>query len=584
MEDIFFCISKNKQPMCKGLSSFSEKDKFFYFTGNCYEDKDVIIQRYGDIYKNEFSDKDDYEGIKKSYRKYGEDCFNNLEGDFAIIICDKKKLKLLAGRDSFGVKSLYYYQDDSITAFSNNALSFFKYLPINKEANPKKHFLYVGSHYRYFDASRNETFFSNIFAVKQGCFISVDDQKMTEKCFWDLTLLDLGKADREEIKNKYVALLSQSIESRLSKSKNPAFMISSGMDSSSVVALASGILGQKVNIFTTVFEEDVEYNEANEIKPVAKKFGKKWNKLIVKPNNLKNDLENILSLSSEPFATITQMLHYYLTAEVKAQGFDSIFGGLGGDEANCGEIEEYLFFFADLRLKNEEPRLKEEIKGWVKNHAHILYPKSYEIADNFLSKYIDFKSPGVNRLDDDRFGRYVNIFNNDFRDKNFNRPVLVHPYGSYLMNKLYQDLYFETIPCVLRAEEFNLGNFNLKGRMPYLDRHVMQYGFSIPVELKYKGGANKAILREAMQGILPKKTTHNFVKKGWNAPFNKWLKTSLKDSIDAILNKPTVRQMEIYNLVLIKKLFHEHVNDKANHMMFFWQFLNYEKWYRIHFG
>lgn len=584
MESIFFCILNTDLPIRGDLRVFREQGRFVYFSKDSYEDKDFIILKFGDIYEAVPLCGDDYKTIIENYKIYGEDCFAKLEGDFAVIIYSKKEKKLIAGRDKFGVKSLYYYHDEKIAAFSSRTLSFFEYLPVKKEANERKHFLYVGSHYRYFDASREETFFANIFSVKQGHFAYLEHGKAAQKCYWDLELLDLSNSSEEDLKAGYISLLSESIKSRLAKSRNPAFMISSGMDSSTVVALSSRILNRKLNIFTTVFEEDVEYNEANEITAAAKKFGEKWNRLAVKGNDIKNDLEKILGLSNEPFATITQMLHYYLTKEVKAQGFDSVFGGLGGDEANCGEIEEYLLFFADLRSEKLEERLKKEIGGWIKNHGHPLYPKSRKVAEDFLGKSIDFKSCGVNYLDEERFSRYVNILNVDFKDRNFNKPVLVYPYDSYLMNKLYQDLFFETIPCVLRAEEFNLNNFGLKGRMPYFDGKVMQYGFSIPVKLKYKNGANKAILREAMQDILPDETVHNFVKKGWNAPFNKWLKAYLKDSIYSILSEPTERQKKVYNLSLIKRLFEEHLADRTNHMMFFWQLLNYEMWYRIHFG
>ncbi len=584
MESIFLCISNADLPVRGDLRVFREQGRLVYFSKNSYEDEDFIILKFGDIYEASPFCEDDYRTITENYRTYSEDCFTRLEGDFAVIIYSKKEKKLIAGRDKFGVKSLYYYRDEKIAAFSNRTISLFEYLPVKKAANERKHFLYVGSHYRYFDASREETFFSDIFSVKQGHFAYLERGKIIQKRYWDMELLDLSDAGKEDLKSGYISLLSESIKNRLAKSENPAFMISSGMDSSTVVALSSRILNRKLNIFTTVFEEDVEYNEANEITTAAKKFGKKWNRLVVKGSGIKDDLGKILKLSNEPLATITQMLHYYLAREVRAQGFDSLFGGLGGDEANCGEIEEYLFFFADLRSEKQEERLKAEIGGWIKNHGHPLYPKSYRIAEDFFSKNIDFKSRGVNYLNEERFGKYVSILSEDFKGRNYNKPVLVYPYGSYLMNKLYQDLFFETIPCVLRAEEFNLNNFNLRGMMPYFDSKVMQYGFSIPVEMKYEDGANKAILREAMQDILPDETVRNFIKKGWNAPFNKWLKAHLKDSIDLILNEPTGRQKKVYNLPLIKRLFGEHLDDKANHMMFFWQFLNYETWYKIHFG
>ncbi|MEW5744457.1 MAG: asparagine synthase-related protein [Nitrospirota bacterium] len=561
-----------------------ERGRYLYLKGNHFEDKQYIVLLNGDLYASEFNGATDIETLIRGYKKCGDDFPHKIEGDFSFILYDKANDEVIAGRDKFGVKSLFYYKDEMMLALSSTTASLFECLPIKKEPNLSKNILYVGSHYRHFDAIREDTFFENIKAIRQAHIIKCKNGNLAEHPYWTIELLNLEGKTQHELGEEYLSLLTESIEKRLSKSNNPAFMVSSGMDSSSIAALSSRLRGERVPIFTTVFQETTEYNEADEVVPVVTKFGKEWHRVSVEPERLIQDLNEILKLANEPFYTVTQMMHYYLTREVKARGFDTLFGGIGGDEANCGEIEEYLFFFADLKYGNNEERLRKEINGWIKNHSHPLYPKSYEIAHDYFVKHINFNQPGVNYLDKERFGKYLGVFRRDFLEAHLCAPILDHPFPSYLLNKLYQDLYYEIIPCVLKAEEFNLKRFKVQGRMPYLDGMVMQYGFSIPVEMKYSAGANKAVLRAAMKGILPDETIENLQKKGWNAPFNEWLKIHLKESIMKLLENPSKRQQAIYNIEDIRALFSEHLRGTANHMMFFWQFLNYETWYGIHFG
>lgn len=546
-----------------------------------YEDDNFIVCFNGDVYSSNINSVKD---LCAMYEANSNNFLKLLDADFSLVLYDKKKDLLFGAVDKFGLKALYYNKNDDYVAFSDRILSFYKYLPIKKEPNSKKNLLYVGSHYRHIDAIEHETFYKDIFAIKHHCCMKLSNNGCEVQSYWDLELIDLSKKTKEELKKEYLSILRESVKRRLAKSKKPAFMVSSGMDSSGVAALASEILGEKVTFFTTVFSEDTEYNEADDIEPLAEKIAKEWHKLSIDSNGIVETILEVLKEADEPFYTVTQLMHYYLSKEVSKLGFDTLFGGLGGDEANCGEIEEYLFYFADLKSRGKEGKLKSDIEGWAQYHGTPIYPKSYEIAHDYFSKYINFEKAGENIFDFERYHRYMNVFNTNFYKANFVMPKLAHPYSSYLRNKLYQDLFSEAIPCVLKAEAFNLSKFNLSARMPYFNEEVMQYGFSIPIEYKYKNGCNKALLREAMKGVLPDETLDNCIKKGWNAPFGDWIKAFLSETVKTIIHNPSERQQEIYNLQKIDQLLTEHLSGNANHMMFFWQFLNYELWYGIHFG
>lgn len=584
MKIIFLCKSKRRIAKLESANLDScvlTNGEIIYYQ-NAVEHDGLIILFSGTIYSigpDEFVE----EYISNEYKKNGPGFLESLDGDFSMIVYDKNNEALYGAVDKFGLKSLFYSKTDEVIVFSNRIKTILSFDIIEKKPNYQKNFLFVGSHYRHIDATFEDTFYSGIHRVKQHSCIVCKSGTLQENSYWDLKLIDLSSKSKNDLKTEYMSLLRNSVSKRLLHSKNPAFMVSSGMDSSGIAALASEILGHKVTMFTTVFNEDTEYNEATEIEPLADKIAKNWHKPVIDPSDVQDIITEIINEADEPFYTVTQLMHYYLSKEVAKLGFDTLFGGLGGDEANCGEIEEYLFYFADLKYRGEEGKLLEDIDGWIKYHGTEQYPKSYSVAQKYYEKHIDFTVGGKNLLDYDRFHKYTAVFNESFYKNNFVLPQLSHPFNSYLRNKLYQDLFSEAIPCVLKAEDYSLCRFGLSARMPYFNHDVMQYGFSIPLKYKYHKGCNKALLREAMEGVLPDQTIKNCIKKGWNAPFGEWIKNFLKDNIKEIINNPTERQKEIYKIVFLRNLLDEHLSGKANHMMFFWQFLNYELWYKSNF-
>ena len=562
-------------------------DRFLGFSQPLQLDGPLHILMTGKLYRYPSLNLDncsDLQVVAHCYREYGKNFPRHLDGDCVIILYDSSNDEFFIVQSRFPTQPIFYYFDGKLFAVANDMVTLCKLLPIDKRPNLYKQLLYVGGHYRHVESCERATFFANIFRLEHASLLHFVNNQVTIDHYWHLDLLRLDHKQPEEIAKEYRQLLEDSIALRLARSASPAFTISSGMDSSSVVALASRLLNKKLPLYTTVFPEATEYNEAEQIIPVAQKFASRWYQVPVDGSRIYDTLMEILPHLDAPFPTITQLLHYYVAEQVSANGHDSLFSGLGGDEANSGEIEEYLFFFADLKALGQEERLEREIGGWKKYHSHPLYPKSREILEQFWQQYIDFSVPGRNWLQAERFWRYMPVFQHWFVDKYLRLPQLAYPYSSYLLNKLYQDLFCETIPGLLYAEAFNARKFSLTMCMPYIDSAVMQYGFSIPVRHKYSDGKSKAPLRMAMAGILPQETLSNFYKKGWNAPFDKWLKRNLLPYLQEILEQPGCRQKEIYDLAYIQKLIDQHRCGSENHMMFFWQFFSYEWWYRAHFG
>ncbi len=403
--------------------------------------------------------------------------------------------------------------------------------------------------------------------------------------YWQINDLSDWTDTKEDLARHYRDLILDSVSRRLRVSKMPAFTLSGGMDSSSVMGAAVNIAGKKQHAFSTVYK-DKTYDESEEIISMLDSCVDRWHKVYIDVPDVVNLIQKMISVHDEPVATATWLSHYLLCEETKKQGFVSLFGGLGGDELNAGEYEHFLFFFADLRVSGNEERLRHEIEMWSRYHDHPLYRKNTDIVDKSLNKIVDLNKHGKCLPDRDRINCYSRAINTDYFDLRVYEPVMDHPFSSYLKNRTYQDMTRETIPCCLRAEDRQTIAFDLDNFLPFLDFRLVEFMFRVPGTLKYVGGVTKYLLREAMKDILPEDTRFRVKKTGWNAPAHKWFSGKGQDALRDIIRSSSFRNRGIYNHTEVERLLDEHEEIvstgamRENHMMFFWQLVNLELWFQ----
>lgn len=499
-------------------------------------------------------------------------------GDASVMAYDPRRQTAVALRDRFGIHPLYYataggriHVGSSIAALRSSGV---RLVP-----DPLKNLLFVASHYRYFEFPERSTFFSDVFCLRPGEFLRVAPGTMEIGRYWDLAPLDLSGYSEDEIGAEFLRRLNRSVEQRLAIVDYPAFTLSSGMDSSTAACLAAKLAGPPV-LVTTGFDVSTEYDESADVAATAKAIGGKWMQLKITAADVLDTFERFSAGADEPCATVTQMLHRIVTERVRDMGHDALFSGLGGDEASCGEIEEYLYYFADLRRLGMDSRIEHDMRGWIEHHATPEYPKGPAVLDAFLKEQIDFAAPGCNLLNAARFRCYFHALSPSIDRDSIPVPQLPNPFGEHLLNKLYQDLFFETVPCVVRAETANARATGLPTLYPYLDADVMLQGFSTPLTMRYRDGITKAVVRKATQGLVPDSARNNATKRGWNAPVDQWLRGRMNQEIEEILSERSIRERGVYDIPTIRGMLAEHVSGQRNHMMFFWQFISYERWHR----
>jgi asparagine synthase (glutamine-hydrolysing) len=401
--------------------------------------------------------------------------------------------------------------------------------------------------------------------------------------YWTLEERGDLPSNEAELAARYRELLADAVRVRLEVAPRPAFTLSGGLDSSSVLSLAVHALGRKQHAYSSTYA-DSTFDETAEIHNMLDANVERWHPVAIGTPEVLPLVERMVRAHDEPVATATWLSHFLICEQAAREGFGALFGGLGGDELNAGEYEYFFFHFADLRAAGREDVLGGEIEAWARHHDHPIYRKNREAAEQGLARLADSKQPGACLPDRLRLERYAATLTPGFFDLHRYAPVMERPFRSYLKNRTWQDLFRETAPCCLRAEDRQCAAFGLEHFDPFMDERLLDLMFRVPGTLKIRDGVTKILLRDAMRGILPEETRTRVKKTGWNAPAHVWFSGRNASALHDLVASRAFRERGVYNVAEVERLVAEHEKivasgeTRENHMMFLWQLVNLETW------
>lgn len=526
-----------------------------------------------------FRSSSDTEVVLKAYMQWGLECFNKFRGMWALVIWDKVKNKIIASRDYFGIKPLYFLQGQN-TIFWSSEIKAFNCLGFQLEEDIETICDYL--EYDLLDTGEN-TFFKNIWQLKPGQIVIIDQNLNTSKYeYWLLkdavrqTVVPLS--EKKQI-DKFRIILFDSIKISLRSDVPVWILLSGGLDSSSIVSIVRHLnSANEINAISVVHDEQ-EINEYEYAKVVAQQ--KNCNLQIIKIDNdaWVDDLDKFIYHQDEPVSSTTAVNHWFLMKELHKRGIKAVISGQGIDEILYGYIHTTMgYHFADLLKKGHLLELIKEFY-WHNKHKSYISRNSKEFyiwsLKGFIPQWLA-KIAKASFFENSRFFiDYSKLPANINREK-YETPNI--PYTNLLNNAFYRMLKVESIPRILHYEDRNSMAFSIEQRVPFLDRDIVSYVFALPSKMKVRNGVSKWILREALKGILPDRIRSRLSKLGFTAPEEKWIRS--KEFQQYVQNK---RIMDILkNSPIDVPAFHNKISQflkgEIPYNKTFWRIYNYAMW------
>jgi asparagine synthase (glutamine-hydrolysing) len=369
---------------------------------------------------------------------------------------------------------------------------------------------------------------------------------------------------------EYKRLLVESVRLRLQSEVPVGTSLSGGLDSSAVAVIINQLLnegdevstrsvGARQNTFSAVFPGSINDEEryvdevlqicrghvdAHKIRPTADDF--------------KADLLEFVRTQEEPLISSGPYAQYQVMREA-TKHVTVLLDGQGADEMMAGYIPYYFVYLRQLRARGATVAAAELARS-----LDVLYRLGrFRLKAKLKLKK---KVPVTQLLSADFIAAH--------RDERFEVEQ------SNLKKRLVQDLFHNSLPSLLRYEDKNTMHFSLEGRVPFLDKEVIKYVFSLSDEAIIKDGWNKRVLRDATRGLLPESINRRRNKIGFTTPQGEWF-MRLKNHFYSIFlsesfaNRPYVNQTEVLHA------FEGWIKGTTDiDTMTFWRLLNLELWMR----
>jgi len=474
---------------------------------------------------------------------------------WAFILVDLKEKKIIASRDRFSVKPLYYLNADENWYFSSEIKQLLPLLH-NKTVNKSVLHRFVKQNLLDYDSN---TFFEGVHKIKPRHNLVIDfkEKKVSENKYWDFTFHNIPE---NELVNSFHELFEDSIRLRLRSDVEVGSLLSGGLDSSAITVVANKISGGKIQSFSVVSDEK-KYSEEKFVDILVNEKKISNRKLRFNPAGMLQSLKEVLYHQDEPFGGFSVVAQYLIFKQVKNEtDVKVILSGQGSDEVLMGYLK---FFFFNLRHLAREQQYAALIRQLFFSLVNRTVLWQFRIGE--AKRYM----PG--RLKSSRNYLLYDLEPEDtwtFRN---------------LENRQISDIEKYSIPALAHFEDRNSMAFSIESRLPFLDHRLVDFLLSVPASLKIKNGWTKYLLRQSLPE-LPEAIRWRRDKQGFTTPEELWLKRELKEEISATFRHSKLEELGLIN----EKIFSEEYSkfcagNSAAHYSDFLRIYVAEQWAKMNF-
>ena len=272
-------------------------------------------------------------------RSAGRRSSKRLRGMFAIAIWDSRENRLLLARDRFGIKPLYYRVADGMVSFASELKALLRQPGFSREIDPQA----LESFLSFNTIPSPLTIFKEARKLPAGHILVAERGEVTISRFARPAPAPAGEVRREgddalaaELRDR----LRDSVRAHLVSDVPVGVLLSGGIDSAALTAMAAGESGYRVSTFSIGFEES-SFDELDNARLVAKRYGTDHHELVLRPDAV-DLLPRLVETFDEPFGD-SSALPTYLVSQLAADTVKVVLSGEGGDELFGG----YYTYVAD---------------------------------------------------------------------------------------------------------------------------------------------------------------------------------------------------------------------------------------------
>jgi asparagine synthase (glutamine-hydrolysing) len=548
------------------------------------EDRTVTVVQNGELYNyrelrrelegagHRFRSQGDTEVLAHGYEEWGLGFAGRLRGMFAAALWDARRRRLVLARDRYGIKPLYYRAAAGGLEFASELRA----LPRGEV-----------------DLDALEAFLAfNCIPDPLSIFAGTRKLPPGHLLVWEggeprleryarpapAPIAELRDGDEAELTEELRARLRDSVRAHLVADVPVGVLLSGGVDSCALAALAAQETAEPLRTFTIGFEER-SFDETADARAVAERYATDHHELVLRPDAARL-LPALADAFDEPFAD-SSALPTYLVSELAAAHVKVALSGEGGDELFGG----YYTYAADL--------LAERAGGL----ARVARPPVELLPASTAKASLDYRAKRFVRAAHlpplERHHGWKEIFSADARAGLTGRRHAFDPVD--LLRERFAET--EGAELVSRLQDVDLGVLmvadqltktdrasmahSLESRVPFLDPVVTNLALALPARRKVRGLRKKVLLRKAVAPLLPARIVHGR-KRGFSIPAAAWLRGELEPFARDVLSAETLRRQGYFEPAVVTRLLDDHVAGREDLSRQLWGLLAFTLWHERH--
>ncbi|HWO16853.1 MAG TPA: asparagine synthase (glutamine-hydrolyzing) [Solirubrobacterales bacterium] len=551
------------------------------------EDGSVTVVQNGEIYNyrelrrelerggHRFATASDTEVLVHLYEEHGDGFVERLRGMFAVALWDSRASRLLLARDRFGIKPLYYRVAEGTLSFASELKAMLEQPGFSREIDPRA----MASYLAFNSIPAPLTIFSEARKLPAGTVLCWRDGAIEQTRYARPRPVAADRAQTgppAELAAELREVLRDSVRAHLVADVPVGVLLSGGVDSAGLAALAASEGGEPVRTFSIGFEES-SFDELSRARLVAERYRTDHHELVLRPDAV-DLLPRLVEAFDEPFGD-SSALPTYLVSQLAAGEVKVALSGEGGDELFGG----YYTYVADLLA----PRL-----GRI---AALAAPLIEALPSSDGKASFDYKAKRFARAAHlpplERHHAWKEIFSTEARAS-----LLGAGDPGWDPVDLYRERYAETAGAepLARLQDVDLGIYladdllvktdrssmahSLELRVPFLDERVAEFALGLATPLKVRGFAKKRLLRRALAPLLPKEILRG-PKQGFSIPLAAWLRGPLEPFAREVLSPATLARQGCLDPAAVTPLLDRHCAGREDLSRQLWGLMAFTLWF-----
>jgi asparagine synthase (glutamine-hydrolysing) len=506
-----------------------------------------------------------------------------LDGMFAFAVWDRRRERLLLGRDRMGKKPLYYWCSPEAFVFASEIKGVLAHPAVSCELNQKAISAYLTFGY----VPTPDTFFAGIKSLPPAHVLTVEPggQPVIER-YWQLRLPAVDGAEPsldmtlDEAAGEVRRLLTAAIRRRLVADVPLGAFLSGGIDSSAIVALMAGVMGEPVKTFTIGFEDRDGFDERPFARAVADRFVTEHHEQVAHPEAV-DLVERLVWHHDQPFGDssavptflLNGLAREHVTVALSGDGGDELFAGYERFAAGSA-VDRILALPAPLRAGGRralDALPATAVHGRIGRAQRFVstveegMPLAYLRWISYVPE--DWRLALLPVRDDWAQSEYEQLWRTTSGARTLDRLLKLN-IETYLLDDL-----------LVKMDRTSMAH-SLEVRSPFLDTTLVEFAARLAPGLKARGLSLKRVLKRAVADLLPPEILGRR-KRGFGVPLDRWFREDLERYARSMLG-PGAHVRRHLRADALDRMLAEHKSGTGSHGHALWTLLTLELFLRRH--